>query len=314
MEKEKIETWYHYTDFEKFKCILANGTLRFKCSTQSNDILDTRYFVDLLNESNLSDLCETPEEMAALNDFCASYFKSESYQPKIAAYVACFTKIKDSRLLWDAYTMNRPKLENAETKHAPKYNGVIIGFNAEKIRNFVQQFNGKAGFARVYVQPIIYEKVQHLKLLGNCFSEFGLIYEVIKNDPNQAQNLILPIQTGSKVINPKKCFVEAMIYLIYKIETLAPTMKHEFWQEEKEVRAVLCRYSFWGNKDKIEKGEGNNRYIDLPITEDLIETIVLGPEFGEAEEKELNAMTNAKIQFANLNHEKSKGTGIIRYR
>ena len=91
-------------------------------------------------------------------------------------------------------------------------------------------------------------------------------------------------------------------------------MKHEFWLEEKEVRAVLCRYSFWGNKDKIEKGEGNNRYIDLPITEDLIETIVLGPEFGEAEEKELNAMTNAKIQFANLNHEKSKGTGIIRYR
>ena len=46
----------------------------------------------------------------------------------------------------------------------------------------------------------------------------------------------------------------------------------------------------------------------------MIETIVLGPEFGEAEEKELNAMTNAKIQFANLNHEKSKGTGVIRFR
>lgn len=314
MEKEKIETWYHYTDFEKLKCILANGTLRFKCSTQSNDILDTRYFVDLLNESNLSDLCEASEEMAALNDFCASYFKSESYQPKIAAYVACFTKIKDSRLLWDAYTMNRPKLENAETKHAPKYNGVIIGFNAEKIRALIRQYDDKPGFAKAYVMPIIYEKTEQQILLGVSFWDFDNLHEEIRKDSDQTQTLIPPIVRDNVSISAEKCLTEPMIYLIDRIETLAPAMKHEFWQEEQEVRAVLCRYSFWGNKDKIENGEGDNKYIDLPITEDLIETIVLGPEFGEAEENELNAMTNTKIQFTNLNHEKSKGTGIIRYR
>ena len=313
MEKEKIETWYHYTDFEKFKCILANGTLRFKCSTQSNDILDTRYFVDLLNESNLSDLCEAPEDMAALNDFCASYFKSESYQPKIAAYVACFTEIKDSRLLWDAYTMNRPKLENAETNRAPKYNGVIIGFNAEKIRALIRQYDDKPGFAKAYVMPIIYKKTEQQILLGVSFWDFDNLHEEIRKDSDQTQTLILPIVRDNVSISAGRCLTEPMIYLIDRIETLAPAMKHEFWQEEKEVRAVLCRYSFWGNKDKIEKGEGNNRYIDLPITEDMIEVIVLGPEFGEAEEKELNSMTNAEIQFANLNHEKSKGTGVIRF-
>ena len=313
MEKEKIETWYHYTDFEKFKCILANGTLRFKCSTQSNDILDTRYFVDLLNESNISDLCEAPEDLAALNEFCASYFKSESYHPKIAAYVACFTEIKDSRLLWDAYTMNRPKNENAEEKCAPKYNGVIIGFNAEKIRALIQQYDDKPEFAKAYVTPIIYGQTGQLQLLGVSFWDFDNLLEEIRRDSDQTQILTTSITGGNASINTKKYLIEAKSYLIERIETLAPAMKHEFWQEEKEVRAILCRDSSSGNQDEVEKGEGNNRYIDLPITEDMIETIVLGPEFGEAEEKELNAMTNAKIQFANLNHEKSKGTGVIRF-
>ena len=30
---------YHYTSFEKLQCILKYGTLRFKESTSSNDIL-----------------------------------------------------------------------------------------------------------------------------------------------------------------------------------------------------------------------------------------------------------------------------------
>ena len=32
---------YHYTSFEKLQCILEYGTLRFKESTRSNDVLDS---------------------------------------------------------------------------------------------------------------------------------------------------------------------------------------------------------------------------------------------------------------------------------
>ena len=35
------EVMYYYTDYNTFKLILANGTLRFKESTSSNDKLDT---------------------------------------------------------------------------------------------------------------------------------------------------------------------------------------------------------------------------------------------------------------------------------
>ena len=39
---------YHYTSFEKFQCILKYGTLRFKESTSSNDVLDTIGFENIL--------------------------------------------------------------------------------------------------------------------------------------------------------------------------------------------------------------------------------------------------------------------------
>jgi hypothetical protein len=44
------KTIYHYTSFEKFKCILQYGTWRFKLSTQSNDLLDTTYIVDIIKK------------------------------------------------------------------------------------------------------------------------------------------------------------------------------------------------------------------------------------------------------------------------
>ena len=41
---------YHYTSLDKFKCILQYGTLRFKESTTSNDLLDTTLLFDVLKE------------------------------------------------------------------------------------------------------------------------------------------------------------------------------------------------------------------------------------------------------------------------
>ncbi len=44
---------YYYTDFNTFKLILENGTLRFKESTSSNDKLDTiRLYTNLMEMAN----------------------------------------------------------------------------------------------------------------------------------------------------------------------------------------------------------------------------------------------------------------------
>lgn len=42
---------YHYTSFDKLQCILKYGTLRFKESTSSNDVLDTIGLENILKSS-----------------------------------------------------------------------------------------------------------------------------------------------------------------------------------------------------------------------------------------------------------------------
>lgn len=67
---------YHYTSFEKLQCILKYGTLRFKESTSSNDILDTIGFENILKSMpNFN----APGATAALLNFIINYYRWEGY-------------------------------------------------------------------------------------------------------------------------------------------------------------------------------------------------------------------------------------------
>ena len=54
-----ISDLFYYTDYETFRLILSNGTLRFKESTKSNDKLDTNMLYgelkDFFNEKYSAD-------------------------------------------------------------------------------------------------------------------------------------------------------------------------------------------------------------------------------------------------------------------
>lgn len=83
---------YHYTSFEKLQCILKYGTLRFKESTSSNDILDTIGFENILKSMpNFN----APGATAALLNFIINYYRWEGYHPSAKFLVACFSKIPD---------------------------------------------------------------------------------------------------------------------------------------------------------------------------------------------------------------------------
>lgn len=51
-----LKKLYYYTDFNTFKLILNNGTLRFKESTSSNDNFDTIQLYDNLFEMAINKL------------------------------------------------------------------------------------------------------------------------------------------------------------------------------------------------------------------------------------------------------------------
>lgn len=104
MTEEKLI--YHYTSFDKFQCILRYGTLRFKESTKSNDVLDTTLLFEVLKKyKGLPGQSETVE---AARKFMLDYYQEFAADNQHISLVSCFAKKGDSRMLWDAYTMNRP--------------------------------------------------------------------------------------------------------------------------------------------------------------------------------------------------------------
>ena len=84
-------------------------------------------------------------------------------------------------------------------------------------------------------------------------------------------------------------------------------LRHE---EECEIRALLSMKRANGNIQKLGQYEDKSYYFDLPINENCIKRVILGPEFMDEEIEELRAL-NGSISLDRLQIEKSIGTNII---
>jgi hypothetical protein len=52
--------------------------------------------------------------------------------------------------------------------------------------------------------------------------------------------------------------------------------------------------------------------LDVPIDEECIDHIVLGPEFDDLSFNVINQISDCKLNFFNIKHKQSMGTGVIR--
>lgn len=324
------ENIYHYTSFEKFKCILQNGTLRFKLSTQSNDLLDTNYIFKLIKEIQfIKD--QTENEKEKLREFMLGYFQHYNFKRNYNSYVTCFTEKYDSRLLWDAYTINRPSNEECElgknkycATNISSYNGVAIAFNSDKLFLLIKNAEIDGYCEAGILSPIYYTKKEQFFLLQKLFESSWHIYQTIKEDPDQNQTVISPIDSKINIefiesfrsemkisFNLSKAIVHSMIDFIRSYERYAPFLKHQFWEEESEYRASLCRHVNMNDEQGFIQGQDESKYIDLQIQSDTIDYIILGPSFSEKDKDELDNINNSKIKFESFEKKESQGTGII---
>jgi len=290
------KTIFHYTSFEKFKCILQYGTWRFKLSTQSNDLLDTTYIVDVIKkleiQKNLAD------EHRRLLNMLIGYFTRDEYKQKFFSYVTCFTGKSDSRLLWDAYTINRPVTNSDDVRD---YNGVCIGVNRDKLLNTLK--SKKPEYCdEGFLEPIYYTPQDQMNLLDLICKDALDNWDKTKDEEDQAQDIVPTIRTPYLKMDLKKPFVYSMHSYIESVEKMAPYLKHQFWEEENEYRASL-------NMNISKKPK--NDYIDLDVNEELIDFIILGPTFSDKEEEIIQKIDSAKLDFNKIKKEKSVGTGII---
>lgn len=307
---------YHYTSFEKLQCILKYGTLRFKESTSSNDILDTIGFVNILKEMPHF---SASNATSALLNFIIEYYQRETYTPSAKFLVACFSKIPDSRLLWDAYTMHRPgnqKCSYGEDKYCyeatSKYNGVCIAFKQNSLKTFLHTEEGKK-YDKSYLQSIVYGNTKIKILLNEWLKEAAFKSIMLGKDEDQSQDIIPPLHViGDKYIYFKKSLVIPTLEFMQNVEAYSPFFKHEFWHEEEEVRASLLISDTNSSKyDVLEYADGT-KYYDLEIPADCINHIILGPEFDSRSFEIIDAHPEYKFHLRDFALRTSLGTGVIR--
>ena len=307
---------YHYTSFEKLQCILKYGTLRFKESTSSNDVLDTIGFERILKSMPHFN---APGIASTLLNFILDYYQRDAYRPSAKFLVACFSKIPDSRLLWDAYTMHRPgtqKCPHGEEKYCydvvPKYNGVCIAFRQDRLEDFLHSVEG-IDCNKTYVQSIIYGDARIKILLNKWLKEATHKSIELSEDDNQSQDIIPSIPVfGSISMNLKKSLVIPVLEFMKKVEIYSPFFKNAFWHEEAEVRAVLKVSNASLTKFDISEYDDGTKYCDIEIPADCIDHIILGPEFDARLFDEIDCHTEYKFKIRDFDLRESLGTGVIR--
>ena len=308
---------YHYTSFQKLQSILKNGTLRFKESTSSNDILDTIGFGTILK---YMPHFNSPSITSWFLNFILDYYQRENYRPSKSKFlVACFSKIPDSRLLWDAYTMHRPgneKCPYGKERYcytaATKYDGVCIAFHQDRLAEFLHSVEG-TNCDRAYVKPILYGDEKMKALLNKWLKEAIQKSNELNKDVDQSQDIIptIPI-IGKNALDFKKPLVIPVVEFIQKVDECSPFFKHEFWKEEAEVRAALLISNASLPKFNISEFDDGTMYYDMEIPANCIDHIILGPEFDEVSFEEIDCHPEYKFRFRDYELRKSMGTGVIR--
>lgn len=304
------KTIFHYTSFETFKCILQFGTWRFKLSTQSNDLLDTSYIIDIIKTLKVQRK-DLPDDHFKLLEFLMGYFKRDEYERQFLSYVTCFTGKEDSRLLWDAYTINRPSTNELDTRD---YNGVCIGIKRNELIRLLR--SGKPEYCDDgFLAPVYYTPTEQVTTLDFLCKTALDNFDRLKGDEDQTQEIIpkikktYSVQIGDYVgkpheieMNLKKSLVTPTFSYIESVEKMAPFLKHQFWEEENEYRAAF-------SLRRSKKPQAD--YIDINITEDLIDYVILGPTFSDKEVAFISKIENVRLRFDLMKKRKSKGTGII---
>lgn len=305
---------YHYTSFEKLQCILKYSTLRFKESTKSNDILDTMGFVNILQSMPKFN---SPSVEGSFLNFLLGYYQSETYKSSSVSLVSCFSKIPDSRLLWDAYTMHRPgnqKCPYGDEKYcfesSTKYNGVCIAFRQDKLQQLLQKSEG-VFCDKTHIQAIDYGDQRIRIWLNNWLKEAVSEMWALSKDPDQSQNIIPTIPVTSKTgLDLRKSLVIPMLHFMQKVEAYSPFYKHEFWNEEKEVRAsLLITNGRLPNYKDISQCDDGSKYCDISITPDCIDHFILGPEFDDQNLSEIKQHTEYKLNICDFELKKFSWNG-----
>ena len=302
--RRSARSLYYYTDFNTLSKILQNGTLRFKESTSSNDILDTIQFYEKFREMAEKRLKE--RGLTEKWPLLSSALNKQEYESVRVSLVACFSKKSDSRLLWDAYTMNR------KGRSSERYNGVCIEFAPDALKMKMNRSSNTFDFKSI--KPIVYGYERVRTPLENVLYDFCVRVsgksERSAHSQDSSKSARISVLTESMTADQKEIIARAVQELKNQFDKIAPFYKHEFWYEEEEVRALLSVKRESINDTVVRQDDTGALYYNLPIDYSCIKKMILGPEFSSEDYSQLSSI-DGKIRITDIRTEQSIGTGVI---
>lgn len=291
---------YHYTKDLNVDSIIEKKALWAILSTQSNDLTDTIYISTLItslgrslierivsNDDNVNneEKEKVVESVSSLlgnlvDMFCndrADIYSKEAKAEK--CFVICFTDLKDSRFLWDAYAKNR---------------GINIGIHIEDLKEYIDKMNQNL-FSHYQIDKVIYDENEQEELIYSILnknyekyynyhdatiSEYTMIHKsklIIELDGVKSAYNLSPIMSTLR-----KNISDFMSNTCRDLLYVAPYIKHPFWNEENEYRLTFYRTFLDPNLESIRtmKNEDESikfHYIQIPFDFNITNEIHIGP-------------------------------------
>lgn len=279
MPEEFEQDIYHYTSSGGFSSILLGNTekvilwaSRYDCL---NDASEGKVVEEVFHEvcSELKDRGEISEYLYELfynvkpaRTISIVYGKGNQIKPsrpECNRFVCSFSKCKDSLAMWNYYSKGN------------KYEGFNIGFKPICIKESLKKFlEGKK--ARVYVYPVIYDKLEQKLLIEKMLLELKENY-----DYNQETSI--------------RCIISN------RLTEWSLVFKQDYFQHEEEVRIIV-------DVAKSEKevpvkyrvsGGYVVPYIELELKKKDVSCVSFGPLQCEEEQRKYQLQVMQEMLKAN---------------
>ena len=248
---------YHYCNYETFKKIITNKTLRLSDIRKSND----KYEMDLFLKQH-EGAKEIPEDSSRIN---TDYWKMlieeiDRVTNEMRCFASCLSVGADKLSQWERYGDN--------------CKGVAIGFNKEKLINHIEKVaeSLSGNNSDDIVPKIVAEKVTYKKLkYFFWFNDIHKQYKQIRENPlNYYKECAFTKHIG---FWEEKEFRIALLFKKGGNKFLDGDFLNHIGMNENNVKSYKI-------SEKSEEHE--KEYIDLKFPESLIEEVYIGP-LGKAE-------------------------------
>lgn len=241
---------YHYCSLDTFAQVIKNKTIRLSDLDKTNDYMEKRWGIELLQEALKKELENNSISMNLQENYWYSddahnhleqLHKDINYYLNYQTLIACFSLEKDILSQWRAYGQDGE--------------GMAIGFNYDYLKRLLKEHK------KISINKVIYKKSEQENLIRN-----KLFLPAVKYMRDMFQRDVVRCSDdfSTYFVEEFDCFCEVLDTHTEQVFTF---LKNPAFEEEREVRIV---YNTGIHKDTEDLIEILREEFEIGINRELI--------------------------------------------